>query len=167
MTSRYLIWWNNPELKAALSNSIHMNLCCIHSRVFCLQAKTLPFASSQVKREHRVLPITSIAQEYKWCLKPISSVLFFIWPETRNLWNLWNCHKCFQKSEEKYQLTCPACQWNILLFIYIKPTLLSFLDECCNWKKMKKFSEIRTLTALTYIFTNTIEGIILSVEPTH
>lgn len=34
-------------------------------------------------------------------------------------------------------------------------------------KKEKKFSETRTLTALTYIFTNTVEGIILPGEPTH
>lgn len=34
-------------------------------------------------------------------------------------------------------------------------------------KKNRKVSETRTLTALTYIFTNTIEGVILSGEPTH
>lgn len=111
----------------------------LHLRFFCMQTKTLPFASSQVKSGHIVLSFTSIAEEYKWRLKPISSV-FLIRPEMRNIWNLWNCHQCFQKSEEKYQLTCSACPWNIFfpIFIYIKSTHFSFLNECFDWKKMKK-----------------------------
>lgn len=65
-------------------HSHESQLSMIHLRVFCKQNKSLPFPSSQVKTGHRVLPFTSIAEEYECCLKPISSGLFFIRPEMRN-----------------------------------------------------------------------------------
>lgn len=111
----------------------------LHLRVFCMQTKTLPFASSQVKRGHTVLSFTSIAEEYKLCLKPISSV-FLIRPEMRNIWNLWNCHQCFRKSEEKCQLTCSACPQNILfpIFIYLYKFNTLFLSWWMLWLKKNK-----------------------------